>query len=189
MAQSDFAEKLEIDGVQIEYTDVMTGDKNRNRFLYYQLKMSMLKANKIDIIVSFLMESGVRMILKDLKAALDRGVQVRILTGNYLGITLFVLGIVIVSVIYSILKIVFFPAKVISKLPVVSSADKLLGVLIGIAETLLVYWTMCCLFMYLDLGVLEEQLMDMIKESALLTGVYKYNLLGVILDTLKDKLY
>lgn len=87
MAQSDFAEKIEIDGLQIEYTDVMTGDKNRNRFLYYQLKNSMLKANKIDIIVSFLMESGVRMILKDLKAALDRGVQVRILTGNYLGIT------------------------------------------------------------------------------------------------------
>ena len=87
MAQSDFAENIEIDGLQIEYTDVMTGDKNKNRFLYYQLKMSMLKANKIDIIVSFLMESGVRMILKDLKAALDRGVQVRILTGNYLGIT------------------------------------------------------------------------------------------------------
>lgn len=87
MAQSDFAERLDIDGLQIECTDVMTGDKNRNRFLYYQLKMSMLKANQIDIIVSFLMESGVRMILKDLKAALDRGVQVRILTGNYLGIT------------------------------------------------------------------------------------------------------
>lgn len=87
MAQSDFEERLDIDGLQIEYTDVMTGDKNRNRFLYYQLKMSMLKANQIDIIVSFLMESGVRMILRDLKAALDRGVQVRILTGNYLGIT------------------------------------------------------------------------------------------------------
>ena len=87
MAQSDFEERIDIDGLQIEYTDVMTGGKNRNRFLYYQLKMSMLKANKIDIIVSFLMESGVRMILKDLKAALDRGVQVRILTGNYLGIT------------------------------------------------------------------------------------------------------
>ena len=87
MAQPDFEERLDIDELQIENTDVMTGDKNRNRFLYYQLKMSMLKANKIDIIVSFLMESGVRMILKDLKAALDRGVQVRILTGNYLGIT------------------------------------------------------------------------------------------------------
>lgn len=56
MAQSDFAERLDIDGLQIGYTDVMTGDKNRNRFLYYQLKMSMLKANKIDIIVSFLLK-------------------------------------------------------------------------------------------------------------------------------------
>lgn len=87
MAQFDFAEKPESDGLQIEYTDVMTGDKNRNRYLYYQLRTSMLRADRIDIIVSFLMESGVRMLLKDLKAALDRGVRVRILTGNYLGIT------------------------------------------------------------------------------------------------------
>ena len=87
MAQSDFAKNIEIDKMQIEHTDVMTGDKDSNRFLYYQLKMSILKAEKIDIIVSFLMESGVRMILEDLKSALNRGVQVRILTGNYLGIT------------------------------------------------------------------------------------------------------
>ena len=87
MAQFDFEENIEIDGLQIEHTDVMTGDRNRKRYLYYQLKMSILKAKQIDIIVSFLMESGVRMILKDLEAALDRGVQIRILTGNYLGIT------------------------------------------------------------------------------------------------------
>lgn len=87
MAQSYFAEKVGIDELQIESTDVMTGDRNRNRFLYYQLKGSMLKADRIDIIVSFLMESGVRLILKDLKAALERGAQIRILTGNYLGIT------------------------------------------------------------------------------------------------------
>lgn len=36
-------------------------------------KMSMLKADRIDIIVSFLMESGVRMILEDLRNALNRG--------------------------------------------------------------------------------------------------------------------
>ncbi len=87
MAQFNIAEKIETDGLQIEYTDVMTGDRNRNRFLYYQLKMSMRKASKIDMIVSFLMESGVRMLLKDLQDALDRGAKVRILTGNYLGIT------------------------------------------------------------------------------------------------------
>lgn len=85
MAQFDFAEK--VNTVEIESTDVMTGDNNRSRYLYYQLKMSMAKAKQIDIIVSFLMESGVRMILKDLKQALDRGARIRILTGNYLGIT------------------------------------------------------------------------------------------------------
>ena len=45
MAQYDIAKNLVVDGVQIECTDVMTGDKNKNRFLYYQLKMSMLKAD------------------------------------------------------------------------------------------------------------------------------------------------
>lgn len=95
MAQFDSAEeieemeigKIQLDNTVIEPTDVMTGDRDRSRFLYYQLKMSMMKAKRVDIIVSFLMESGVRMILNDLKKALDRGVQIRILTGNYLGIT------------------------------------------------------------------------------------------------------
>lgn len=97
MAQFDFAEEIngsggqtehiQLDNPVIESTDVMTGDRNQSRFLYFQLKMSMMKAKQIDIIVSFLMESGVRMILNDMKSALDRGVRVRILTGNYLGIT------------------------------------------------------------------------------------------------------
>ncbi len=87
MAQCNSAKKRDAYELQIESTDVMTGDRNRSRFLYYQLKMSMLKADKIYIIVSFLMESGVRMILNDLKSALERGAEVRILTGNYLGIT------------------------------------------------------------------------------------------------------
>ena len=87
MAQPNFEEKLEVEKLHIESTDVMTGDRNKNRFLLYQLKLSMSQAKQIDIIVSFLMESGVRMLLKDLKAALERGVRIRILTGNYLGIT------------------------------------------------------------------------------------------------------
>lgn len=82
MAQPNIEKEIEI-----QHTDVITGDKDKNKYLYYQLKGSISKANKIDIIVSFLMESGVRIILNDLKLALDRGVEIRILTGNYLGIT------------------------------------------------------------------------------------------------------
>lgn len=51
------------------------------------MKYSIKQANAIDIIVSFLMESGVKLILKDLKKAIERGAKIRILTGNYLNIT------------------------------------------------------------------------------------------------------
>jgi superfamily II DNA or RNA helicase len=87
MAEYNIAQELNEESLQIETTDVMTGDRNLNRFLYYQLKMSIQNAKRIDIIVSFLMESGVRLILSDLKGALDRGATIRLLTGNYLGIT------------------------------------------------------------------------------------------------------
>ena len=66
---------------------ITTGGLNQARFLYGQLKNSMMYADQIDIIVAFLMESGVKMILRDLKSALSRGAKIRILTGNYLGIT------------------------------------------------------------------------------------------------------
>ncbi|MGL4731570.1 MAG: DEAD/DEAH box helicase family protein [Clostridium sp.] len=65
-------------------SNAITGDKN---YLYYRLKESFKNAKKIDIIVSFLMETGVKLILEDLKDAINRGVKIRILTGNYLNIT------------------------------------------------------------------------------------------------------
>lgn len=67
-----------------ENINAITGDKNH---LYDYLKESMKSAKSIDIIVSFLMESGVKLIIKDLKEAIERGAKLRILTGNYLGIT------------------------------------------------------------------------------------------------------
>ncbi len=87
MAECYPAEEIRIESERIERTDVMTGDKDKHMFLYYQLIESIFKADQIDIIVSFLMESGVRMLLKELNEALNRGARVRILTGNYLGIT------------------------------------------------------------------------------------------------------
>ena len=64
--------------------NAITGDGN---YLYSRLKPCFQKAQKIDIIVSFLMESGVKLLVNDIKAAVERGARVRILTGNYLNIT------------------------------------------------------------------------------------------------------
>lgn len=50
MAQFNFAEKLEIEELHIEPTDVMTGDRNKSRYLLYQLKLSMARARGISSI-------------------------------------------------------------------------------------------------------------------------------------------
>lgn len=55
--------------------------------LYNELKSSIHSADRIDIIVSFLMESGVKLIINDLKNAVENSAEIRILTGNYLNIT------------------------------------------------------------------------------------------------------
>lgn len=107
---------------------------------------------------------------------------------NYFGIVLMIIAIAALSIIYSIIKLVFFPAKVITKLPVVSGVDKLLGLVIGVAEALIAYWALCCVLMYMDLGVWSEQLTMMIGESRLLTALYQYNLLGVLFEMIKAKI-
>lgn len=87
MAEFNYAEELNTN-VDYDYiTDVMTGDRDARMHLYFQLLHSFQKADSVDIIVSFLMESGVNMLIKHLGNALKRGAKIRILTGNYLGIT------------------------------------------------------------------------------------------------------
>lgn len=87
MAEFNSAEKLNIDFSEEYSTDVMTGDRDKRMYLYYQLINSLKEADSVDIIVSFLMESGVKMLLEELENALKHGARIRILTGNYLGIT------------------------------------------------------------------------------------------------------
>ena len=58
-----------------------------NDHLYKHIQQSIHTATSIDIIVSFLMESGVKLIQKDLEEIKDKNIPIRILTGNYLNIT------------------------------------------------------------------------------------------------------
>ncbi|WP_396022479.1 DEAD/DEAH box helicase family protein [Clostridium estertheticum] len=61
-----------------------TGDKD---YLLPKLAASLRKAKTIDMAVGFLMESGVKLLINDLKLVAQSGVRIRILTGNYLNIT------------------------------------------------------------------------------------------------------
>ena len=77
MAERNTAEELD-DVYEIKYsTDAMTGGADKRMYLYYQLADSIKKADSVDIIVSFLMESGVKMLLGELDNALKRGAKIR----------------------------------------------------------------------------------------------------------------
>ena len=69
----------------IEYSsNCITGNDD---YFINALDNSFEKAVRIDIIVAFIMESGVKILKNDLSKALDRNIPIRILTGNYLNIT------------------------------------------------------------------------------------------------------
>ena len=81
---------------EIAISDINSKDIVRNRncilggdgdFLVHKLREAFKKAKKVDIIVAFLMESGVKLLKKDIEEAVKNNCQIRILTGNYLGIT------------------------------------------------------------------------------------------------------
>ena len=76
MVQRNTAESIE--------TLALTGN---NDDLLSEIKYNIASSDRIDIIVSFLMESGVNLIIDELKEAVERGAKLRILTGNYLNIT------------------------------------------------------------------------------------------------------
>ncbi|HBQ65125.1 MAG TPA: NgoFVII family restriction endonuclease, partial [Clostridiales bacterium] len=62
----------------------ITGDRDH---LLVRIREAIRMAGKIDIIVAFLMESGVRLLENDLISAVERKVPLRILCGNYMNIT------------------------------------------------------------------------------------------------------
>ena len=64
--------------------NAITGRKNT---LYPEIKRELQSATGVKFIVSFIMESGVKLIVQDLKKLALKGVPIQIITGTYLGIT------------------------------------------------------------------------------------------------------
>lgn len=60
---------------------------NRGHTMVHAIDDVLSTARSVDIIVSFLKESGLSLITEELVSALGRGVRIRVLTGTYLGIT------------------------------------------------------------------------------------------------------
>lgn len=100
-----------------------------------------------------------------------------------------VILLLLLCIAHRLLSVVFFSAKVISKLPVIKVADKLLGAVIGALETVLLIWTVFSLIILFELGVIGKQILEYAASSEILTTLYRYNYLQHFVELLAEKLH
>ena len=93
-----------------------------------------------------------------------------------------------IGLVHHLLNIVFFSAKMIVKLPIVHSLDKLLGIVVGMLETVLIVWTIYAFNIFRDLGTLGQVIVDYTRDSRILTCLYENNYLAYLVEQLGQKL-
>ena len=108
--------------------------------------------------------------------------------GRFFNLILTLLLLAAIGLVHHLLNAVFFSAKMISKLPVVHSLDKLLGVVVGILETILIVWTIYAFNIFRDLGTLGQVIVDYTRDSKILTCLYENNYLAYLIEQLGQKI-
>lgn len=108
--------------------------------------------------------------------------------GKIFNVVVAVVLLTVLIIAHHLLKIVFFSAKLVSKLPVVHFVDKLLGVVFGLFEVILLLWTVYTLVMMLELGAIEEMILSYTEDSRLLKWLYQYNYMAFLVESLLSKL-
>lgn len=98
--------------------------------------------------------------------------------GNFFHVMLVVFLLAILGIVHHLLDVVFFSAKMVAKLPVIHSADKLLGIVFGALETVLILWTVYTFVMMMNLGMVENYILVSTEQSAFLTWLFQHNYLA-----------
>ena len=108
--------------------------------------------------------------------------------GKIINVIIMVLLLCLIGIVRHLLGVVFFSAKVISKLPIVHWLDKLLGVVVGILETVLILWTIYTFIMFMDLGMIGQQILELTQESQFLTWLYQNNYLAYLVERISSEI-
>ena len=88
---------------------------------------------------------------------------------------------------HHLLGLVLFPAKLLSKLPVFHLLDKLLGVVFGAFEVVLVIWTLYAFIMMMNMGAIGQLILSYTEESSVLLWLYRHNYLAYGIELLLEQ--
>lgn len=108
--------------------------------------------------------------------------------GQFAKVVIVVLLLAALAVVHHLLGVVFFSAKMIAKLPIVHWLDKILGIVVGILETVLILWTIYTFVMLMDLGAIGQQILIYTEESEILLWFYQHNYLAHLLQQISAEI-
>ncbi|MDE6642390.1 MAG: CvpA family protein [Acetatifactor sp.] len=108
-------------------------------------------------------------------------------SGRIFNVIVAAILLILVLITHQLLKVVFFSAKLVSKLPVVHFVNKLLGMVFGVFEVVLLLWTVYTLIMMMELGAIEQIIVSYTQESKMLVWIYEHNYLAYLIELLLSK--
>ena len=97
---------------------------------------------------------------------------------KFLNVVVVVVLLSVLGIVHHLLSLVFFSAKLETKLPVVHLADKILGIVFGAVEVVLILWTIYAFIMMMDIGTIGQWILTYTEESSILTWIYQHNYLA-----------
>lgn len=109
--------------------------------------------------------------------------------GEILNVIVMVLLLCVIGIVHHLLGVVFFSAKVISKLPIISWVDKLLGIIVGFLETLIILWTVYVFIMLMETGGIGQLILDNTQDSRILSWLYQHNYLAYFIEQISSKIH
>lgn len=107
--------------------------------------------------------------------------------GKIFNVVVVVILLVLLGIAHHLLKLVFFSAKLVSKLPVIHFANKLLGVVFGVFEVVLLLWTVYTFTMMLELGAIGQMIISYTQGNSVLVWIYEHNYLAYLIELLLAK--
>lgn len=98
--------------------------------------------------------------------------------GKFFNVAVIVVLLGLLGIAHHLLRVVFFSAKMVTKLPVVHFGDKLLGMAFGVFEVVLVLWTVYTFIMMMDIGAVGQLVLAYTEENPFLLWIYRHNYLA-----------
>ncbi len=88
--------------------------------------------------------------------------------------------VVLLVILYRLIDVIIGALKIFSKVPVLSTIDKVLGPVFALLETIVLVWGAFCVAIVLDHGVYHDVIMNCVRNNVVMYYLYQYNYLQVL---------